>query len=84
MEDFYKDITKEQVISSLEHYQRSDVKLSNENYHLKEDKKELIKWIEKEIYDAEAGENENIDSDISLVYVGQKLAYEKVLRKFRE
>ena len=79
--NFYKNITREQIIMALGHAQKRDVESSNKAYKLKKNTIELVKFIELEIYSAEQSAEKQTNEYFKNLFLGQKVAYERVLRQ---
>lgn len=81
MEDLYKDITREQLISSLENFQALHVEVSNKAYQANKNISELKKWVIEEMDKAELSANVQKDEYIKGLFLGQKISFERILRQ---
>lgn len=81
MKDFYKDITKEQLISSLEHFQKLHVEASNNAYKANKNIIALTQWAKEEMDKAELSAKVQTDEYVRGLFLGQKLSFERILRQ---
>lgn len=79
--DFYKNVTREQLISSLEQFQSLHVEASNEAYRIKRMIVDLKKWVEDEMEKAELSASVQKDEYVKGLFMGQKISFERILRQ---
>jgi len=81
--DAYKDVSKEDIIRSRQHFQDMHTKESNENYQLKLNRQELLNWLTTEIEVVTKGlETAPIDV-IKFTLVGQRVELNRMLNKLK-
>lgn len=79
--NFYKNITREQIIMALGHTQTREIEASNRAYRLKKQQDYLVEWLENEIKQAEISAENQKNEYFKNLFLGQKVAYERVLRQ---
>jgi len=84
MSDFYKDITREQLISSLEQYQNNDVAISNELYRYKKNINETLSWLANEAKKAQRSANVQENEFIKGEFIGLNMAFERTTRQLED
>jgi hypothetical protein len=84
MQDFYKDITKEDLISSRQHVMNANVRLSNGLYRLNTNVANLKTFIENEMNMAAVSAKVQTDETIRCLFLGQRMAFERVMREIEQ
>ena len=66
--EVYKDISKEELISSRQYFQDEHVKLSNENYRLRQEIQKVLNRLSKEIENLQDNEEDEDTTDGEEIY----------------
>jgi len=68
-----KDISKEELISSRQYFQDEHVKLSNENYRLRQEIQKILNRLSKEIENLQDSEEDEDATDGEEIYDNGRL-----------
>lgn len=71
--DVLKDVSRDELISSRQYFQDEHVKLSNENYRIKQDVEKIINFIDKEIDRIENTDEDENPEDGEVIYDNGRL-----------